>query len=217
MRKTCPIVIPDQNQPKDTNQRSTIHQTLTINNESHANDQATIENNVNYYFDDTTAPQMAVATTSNGYLFATNENNEMPSTSNPQMEHFHHHNNNSYDRTNQLPELSSLNNEFLTTILTTQNYPLPTMLNVYSSPSHSDHLTDSNYVNIDEDLIRPPQYDDTRPRQLGRRSEMRSRIVSITAERNAEGNQVNIRLDIILSRLICRELENEENETENIL
>lgn len=77
----------------------------------------------------------------------------------------------------QSPELNSLNNEFLNTILATQ----------YQSTAAEPSAGVSDATNcMNNDTV-----DDlTRPRQLGRRSEARSRIVSITAERNAEGSQV---------------------------
>lgn len=180
MRKTCPILIPDQ---QAINHRSQIPSP----NHQYQNDGASdftidssdidsVDNNVNYRFDDDDDDDQ-MATTSHGYLLT--DNNEMPSTS--------AHPSTDNNRIDQLPELNSLNNEFLNTILTTQSYQPQTV----ALPSQSEHLNDSNYVgNIDDDVIRTTQYDDTRPRQLGRRSEMRSRIVSITAERSAEGNQV---------------------------
>lgn len=43
---------------------------------------------------------------------------------------------------------------------------------------------------------------DVRPRQMGRRSEFRNRIVSITAERSSEGDQVKILYNIFLIRIL---------------
>lgn len=208
MRRTCPIVIPEQNQPKDSihyRPRSALqttphHHPKDFDHDSNFITETDIDtgdgNNANYCFNNSHSD---VATTSNGYLFidnTNNENNQMPSTSNLSNDDVIHSSNvNAYDRINDLPELSSLNNEFLNTILASQQNVIHN--NVQSSPMQSNHLIDSNYVvNLDDDMPAtgapvPPYSDDTRPRQLGRRSEMRSRIVSITAERNAEGNQVN--------------------------
>lgn len=200
MRRTCPIEIPEQNQQTHSihhRPRSAIQTTphrypedfdIDSNLMTETDIDTGNENNANYCFNDSHSD---VAITSNGYLHTDNNNdsNQMPSTSNLSNDGVIHSNFNENDRTNDLSELSSLNNEFLNTILTSNNVP--------NSPMQTNHLIDSNYVmNLDDDMMAivasPPAYsEDTRPRQLGRRSEMRSRIVSITAERSAEGNQVN--------------------------
>lgn len=77
-------------------------------------------------------------------------------------------------------DLHSLNNEFLTTILTSPR----AMCEANSIEAHSPECrTMLNEANVNNEIARP--------RQMGRRSEVRSRIVSITAERNAAGNQVS--------------------------
>lgn len=208
MRRTCPIVIPDQYQQKDSihHRPKSALQTTTPNHYPKDFDidsnfmtetdiDADNENNANYCFNDSNSE---VATTSNGYFFTdtNNENNQMPSTSNISNDDVIHSNVNEYERANDMAELNSLNNEFLNTILISQQNIIHD--NVPSSSMQSNHLIDSNYVvNLDDDMAAtataaPPYSDDTRPRQLGRRSEMRSRIVSITAERSAEGNQVSL-------------------------
>lgn len=162
-------------------------------------------NNDNYCFNETMPP---IAST-NTRLFQSNivagasENNQMSTPTNGVQQRNDHvlSNNNEYiDSRNQLPELSSLNNEFLSTILTTPNYQQSNT----NSASLLQHETNFEH-SIDDEIgqITNPTalattttaaaatFEESRPRQLGRRSEMRSRIVSITAERNAEGNQVN--------------------------
>lgn len=78
-------------------------------------------------------------------------------------------------------DLHSLNNEFLTTILTS---PRATCEENSSEPHSAECRTMLNDCNVNNEIARP--------RQMGRRSEVRSRIVSITAERNAAGNQVSL-------------------------
>lgn len=81
----------------------------------------------------------------------------------------------------QAADLHSLNNEFLTTILTS---PHATCEENAVETTHSPECrTMLNECNVNGEIARP--------RQMGRRSEVRSRIVSITAERNAAGNQVS--------------------------
>lgn len=78
-------------------------------------------------------------------------------------------------------DLHSLNNEFLTTILTAPHAMCEENSRIEAhSPECRTMLNDAN---VNSEI--------TRPRQMGRRSEVRSRIVSITAERNAAGNQVS--------------------------
>lgn len=149
-------------------------------------------NNENYCFNETMSSSSSSPT--NACLFQTNNssNNEMPALQNVNSDHIVVLSN---DISNQLPELSSLNNEFLNTILTPPNYQQSSSNSSTNIHSLSQHET--NFVhNIDEESGRTSTttvagFDESRPRQLGRRSEMRSRIVSITAERSAEGNQVN--------------------------
>lgn len=76
-------------------------------------------------------------------------------------------------------DLHSLNNEFLTTILTSPRATCEENAIEAQSPESRTMLNDCN---VNSEIARP--------RQMGRRSEVRSRIVSITAERNAAGNQV---------------------------
>lgn len=84
-------------------------------------------------------------------------------------------------------DLDSLNNEVLTTILSTQLYQDTTD----ASSMCGTHPSDRNSMSIgDNDGGVATIVDEMRPRQLGRRSEARSRVVSITAERSSEGNQV---------------------------
>lgn len=78
-------------------------------------------------------------------------------------------------------DLHSLNNEFLTTILTTQRATCEENAIEAQPPECRSMLNDCNVNN-----------EIARPRQMGRRSEVRSRIVSITTERNAAGNQVSL-------------------------
>lgn len=207
MRRTFPIVIPEQNQrkesihhrPRNALQTTPHHYPKDFDIDTNFMTQTDINigdgNNLNYCSNDSHSD---VATTSNGHLFTdnNNENNQMSSTSNLSNDDVIRSNVNEYDRSYDLPELNSLNNEFLNTILTSQQNIIHN--NVQISPMQSNHLIDSNYVvNLDIDMAATAASsaiaysDDTRPRQLGRRSEMRSRIVSITAERSAEGNQVN--------------------------
>lgn len=79
------------------------------------------------------------------------------------------------------PDLHSLNNEFLTSILTSPRATCEENSIEAHSPECRTMLNDYNVNN-----------EIARPRQMGRRSEVRSRIVSITAERNAAGNQVSL-------------------------
>lgn len=199
MRKTCPVVIPEQNlQNNIVSHPQAEHQSYTnaishdlrniapkeFTNDSHD----PIETNGNYCHDaamlqmESPTPRTLATTSSSEYFLGDDEYNQMPSTSS-----FQNGNNcdNEFNRTNQLPELSSLNNEFLNTILTTQQNET----NVHRSPSHL-----GNGVDDDASRNATTTYDDTRPRQLGRRSEIRSRIVSITAERCSEGNQVKYQI-----------------------
>lgn len=85
-------------------------------------------------------------------------------------------------------DLHSLNNEFLTTILATpssSSHHAPATCEESLNETHSTECrTMLNECNVNTEI--------TRPRQMGRR-QMRSRIVSITAERNEAGNQVPIR------------------------
>lgn len=195
MRKTCPIVLPEQNLPKDAIQYAIepahFARTALSANRSHisANDFATNatnapdENNEIYCFNDTMTP---TAASTNAYLLSHTENNEMTAMPNGQCDHVL---STEYDSHNQLPELSSLNNEFLHTILATPNYQQSN-----ANPSTNIHSLqhETNFVhNIEEDSDCATAFEESRPRQLGRRSEVRSRIVSITAERNAEGDQVS--------------------------
>lgn len=209
MRKTCPIMMPEQNLPKDLVQYASREQrlarTLSSANRSislssstsadcatngFSNNFSSIsntdENNENYCINETMASSMKPST--NGCFLSNSENNQMSSTSNVQYDHHHVHSN-QYDSPNQLPELSSLNNEMFNTILTTQSVANSSANNQVSAVQHETHFGH----NIEEDSGgHATPFEESRPRQLGRRSEMRSRIVSITAERNAEGNQVRL-------------------------
>lgn len=75
---------------------------------------------------------------------------------------------------NETNDLDSLNSEILTTIVAGQLYT--------ADASFGRSMADNDLTDAIEE---------TRPRQLGRRSEAHSRVVSITAERSSEGNQVN--------------------------
>lgn len=212
MRKTCPIDLPDQNPPRDTTQyairrpTAQIARTLSSANRSSVstNDFTTNVNfssnlfvpnvdgnNENYCFNETMTPSTMTA---NALLLTSNGNNHSPTTSSGQPDQ--HVLSNEYDSPSQLPELSSLNNEFLNTILATPNYQQPnsnlnTNSNSNSNASIHSLQHETNFVhNIDEESDCVTAFEESRPRQFGRRSEMRSRIVSITAERSAEGNQV---------------------------
>lgn len=197
MRKTCPIDLPEQHSSKDAMHnafRSTAHipRSLSSSSSSSANRSNSIvnvtstnENNENYCSNET---MTSSTTSSNTFLLSHNhENNEMSMISD---QHTDHSLSNQYiDNHDQLPELNSLNNEFLNTILTTTNY----QQNVGNSNANTNSLQhETNFLhNMEDDSDSMTAFEDSRPRQLGRRSEMRSRIVSITAERNAEGNQVS--------------------------
>lgn len=77
---------------------------------------------------------------------------------------------------NETNDLDSLNSEILTTIVAGQLYT--------ADAPFGRSMADNGLADAIEE---------TRPRQLGRRSEAHSRVVSITAERSSEGNQVNTR------------------------
>lgn len=194
MRKTCPIVLPEQNSPKDASTHIARTLSSSTANRSHisVSDFNTdgnftsvmnaAKNNEDYCFNDPITPSKTFA---NADLLSHSEDNEMtPITNN----HQHHFLLNEYDSRHELPELSSLNNEFLNTILSTPNYQ-------QSSASPRERIYSSqretNCGHIEEDTECVTASEESRPRQLGRRSEMRSRIVSITAEPNSEGNHVS--------------------------
>lgn len=254
MRKTCPIVLPEQNSPKDaisppsplspsqyairplqiarttsavsTSTRSNALVTDFTNstNATNANRSASNFGNENYNYTEIRTPS---TTSTDDYMLMHSDddvddddvvddgrgaNNEMPSTLNgigQQRDLI------DYDGNNQLPELSSLNSEFLNTILSTPNYQQSSNLShsnntsVNRAPMHHETNFVHNSSSIEQNRIEnaalssvtttaaaantSTAFDDSRPRQLGRRSEMRSRIVSITAERmNAEGNPVSV-------------------------
>lgn len=204
MRRTCPIVMPEPNSPKDATRyhNTTIARTTSsinpASNRQYANQLSRSicdENNGNDCFDGT----MSSTATSTPCLFQLNysENNHMS-----YMLNDHVLSTESYGE-NQLPELSSLNSEFLSTIFTTPNYG-------ESCSNASVNMLSQHETNFGHDIdesgrtavatatsaeqataVVTTQFEESRPRQLGRRSEMRSRIVSITAERNAEGNHVS--------------------------
>lgn len=89
---------------------------------------------------------------------------------------------------NRSNDVDSLNNEILTTILSTQLY----QDSADSASMNGSHLADRRSIILSSnDCGLPTMVDGSRPRQMGRRSEFRSRVVSITAERTSEGNQVN--------------------------
>lgn len=85
------------------------------------------------------------------------------------------------DNGNETNDLDSLNSDILTTIVAGQLYTMDAAF------MHGAYAADRGST-VDQSLT--AAIDDTRPRQLGRRSEARSRVVSITAERSSEGNQV---------------------------
>lgn len=208
MRKTCPIILPEQNPPKDVapnaNREARITRSLSSANRSHlsttpmtANDDWATNfsdnfgisnadgNNGNFCFNEIAPSSMPTST--NACLLADTENNQMSSTSSVQCDHV------LANSPNQLPELSSLNNAILSTILTTHNYQQSNEISgannqLAFSPQHETHFGQ----NSEEESVHTTSFEESRPRQLGRRSEIRSRIVSITAERNAEGNQVQL-------------------------
>lgn len=205
MRKTCPIDLPEQHLSKDAMQNafrtvhsprsssSTANRSNTIATEFASNTNQTTdfnvsntdENNDNYCFNETMMP--STITSTNAALLLHSENNDTPMISERPREHVL---SNEYDTSNQLPELSSLNNEFLNTILATPNF----QQSVTTANTNTNSLQhESNFVHnhIEEDSDCATAFEDSRPRQWGRRSEMRSRILSITAECNAEGNQVS--------------------------
>lgn len=213
MRKTCPIILPEQNPPKDVapnaNREARITRSLSSANRSNLSTTSMTANvdwstnfsdnfgisnadgnNGNFCFNEITPSSMPTAT--NACLLADSENNQMSSTSSVQCDHVLA---NQYDGPNQLPELSSLNNAILSTILTTHNYQqsneISSANNQLASPQHETHETHFGHNN-EEESVHTTSFEESRPRQLGRRSEIRSRIVSITAERNAEGNQVQL-------------------------
>lgn len=206
MRKTCPIDLPEQHLSKDAIQNafrtvhiprsssSSINRTNSVANEFASNTNHSIdfnvsdadENNDNYCFNEIMTP--STITSTNAALLLHSENND---TSMISERHGDHVLSNEYDSSNQLPELSSLNNEFLNTILATPNFQQSVATSNVNTNS-LQHETNFVHNNIDEDSDCATAFEDSRPRQLGRRSEMRSRIVSITAECNAEGNQVSL-------------------------
>lgn len=223
MRKTCPIVLPEQNSPKNAQRHPMRNASITRTSSSAAANRLMLsnvnstnqlcrpncnENNENYCFNETMSSSSSTSSSlTNTCLFQSNSssNNQISELQNDHVVL-------SNDNTNQLPELSSLNNEFLNTILTTPNYQQSNLNSSTNIQSLSQHET--NFVHdIDEESVRittapvtavavssassAALLDESRPRQLGRRSEMRSRIVSITAERNAEGNQVNTLSDLV--------------------
>lgn len=199
MRKTCPIVLPEQSTQKDSmyslNSESASSLTTLPNdlNDTIIGFMDIDEHNGNYCYDDT-ATESTLST--NSCLLSNNHDNDnqMQITTSRQNDHGHGHTNEYTSCNNQLPELNSLNNEFLNTILTTTQ---PYQQSSSNNPNNSSIIRteelsdDSNLTNVDGECG-VTIFDESRPRQLGRRSEARSRIVSITAERNAEGNQVNI-------------------------
>lgn len=203
MRKTCPIVLPEQNAPKDVMScamrsapiartassiaNRSVRATSDFPAASNANNSSRSSvdvNNDNYCFNETIPNR----STTSACLFESNsENNQMSATLNGQCDHVFA---TQYDRSNQLAELSSLNNEFLTTLLATPTYQ-PNIVASSSAPATQSSAQRDIMHNSEDDNERAPAFEDSRPRQLGRRSEVRNRIVSITAERNAEGNQVS--------------------------
>lgn len=248
MRKTCPIVLPEQNQPKAaisssplppassqyavrpgqiarttsavlTSTRTNALATDFTNstNTTNANRSASHFGNDNYNYteirnnDDDGSGGGGGGDGGDEDDDDDGANNAMPSTLNgigQQRDRI------DYDGNHQLPELSSLNSEFLTTILSTPNYQQSSNLshnnniaNANCAPMHHETNFVHNSNSIEQDCNDSAAtttsaaaaaantsiaYDDSRPRQLGRRSEMRSRIVSITAEHIAEGNPVSV-------------------------
>lgn len=255
MRKTCPIVLPEQNSPKDATSlpptsTSTSTSTLPLASSSQyavrpaqiarTTSAVSTSTRTNALVTDftnatntTNANRLAHHFGNDNYNYTEirsdggggggggvdddedeydggGTNNEMPSTLNgigQQRDRL------DCDGNNQLPELSSLNSEFLNSILSTPNYQQS------SNSSHSNGVSgncapmhhETNFVHnsnsIEQDCNDSASltaaaantsiaFDDSRPRQLGRRSEMRSRIVSITAEHIAEGNSVCVVLSI---------------------
>lgn len=226
MRKTCPIVLPEQNSPKDaislpsptsssqyavrpaqiarttsavsssTRTNALVMDFANATNIANANRLANHFGNDNYNYTE-------IRGGDDGNGDDGGANNEMPSTLNGIGQQLQR-DRNDCDGNNQLPELSSLNTEFLDTILCTPNYPS----NDASGNCETNFVHTNN--SIEQDCIDSAAaaaaatttaavaaaantsiaFDDSRPRQLGRRSEMRSRIVSITAEHIAEGNPV---------------------------
>lgn len=220
MRKTCPIDLPEQRSPRvairvartssaaSTTTAAAANQSLA-NNTNYTSLQLNRTNydgnNDNYCFNETMPPVAATNTRlfQSSVVVGASENNQMSTPTNggqQRNDHVLSSNNEYIDSRNQLPELSSLNNEFLSTILTTPNYQQSSA----NSASLLQHETNFEH-SIDDEIGRITNpttvatttaaaavaFEESRPRQLGRRSEMRSRIVSITAERSAEGNQVN--------------------------
>lgn len=227
MRKTCPIVLPEQNLPKDMSSPHAITRTTSAVSSSssplrshglltdfNANSAGGNFGSDNYNYTEFRTPTQA---STNNYMTImhsddndddVHENNEFPSTLNglgEQCDAINH------DGHNQLPELSSLNSEFLNTILSaTPNYRKSSNSNQSNNTSvnHTSMHPETNFIqnsntnsNSNESngidsaataVITSTTCDGSRPRQLGRRSEMRSRIVSITAERIAEGNPVSV-------------------------
>lgn len=213
MRKTCPIVLPEQNidhrlttaiqpiasispcetQPLFLNQKANAIVKTSANDITNANivaqsnDTDEDDENARYCFSRTMQP--AATTTSD--CFSANANMQMPSTSATIADHIDSIECCANDSTTtQLTDLNSFDNEtfFLNSILQAQHfYPAPS--------SHSEIVAiEPNRVDLESDAsdcVRATT-ESNRPRQMGRRSEMRSRIVSITAERNAEGNQVSV-------------------------
>lgn len=245
MRKTCPIVLPEQNSPKDaisssqyavrpaqiarttsavsTSSRANalvtdLTNTTNNNNTINANRTAVHFGNDNYNYTEIRSDDGGGGGGGDGDEVDEDDgaNNAMPSILNgigQQCDRI------DYDGNNQLPELSSLNSEFLNTILSTPNYQQSSNLSHNSNTSvncapmhHETNFVHNNINNgIEQDFNDRTAaaataaantsitFDDSRPRQLGRRSEMRSRIVSITAEHIAEGNPVSV---VVLS-VIC--------------
>lgn len=232
MRKTCPIVLPEQNfshhnhtvqsAVKMPKTRSIESQPLFLNNQNakaSANEYITAntstntmpnnmhslstialqdseddddddDNEKNYCFD-RTIQATPISTT----------NNQMPSTSIDDRIDC------SSDSTvKPMTELNSLNNEFFNSILTHQQqqqqqrfYPSQATTAITIEPLMQRLSNDSNCTaeDVDNESSSRNTIESNRPRQMGRRSEMRSRIVSITAERSAEGNQVNFIIVIV--------------------
>lgn len=259
MRKTCPIVLPEQNSPKDA--ISSLPPTSPLSSSQYAVRPAQIARTASAVSTSTRTNALVTDFTSTANTNITNANrsandnynyteirsydedgcdgggggggggedyendgvnNEMPSTLNgigQQRDRI------DYDGNNQLPELSSLNSEFLNTILSTPNYQHQSSnlshnssASVNCAPMHHETNFVHNDNSIEQDCNDSAPalaiaaaaaantsivFDDSRPRQLGRRSEMRSRIVSITAEHIAEGNPVSVyRIELLSIKFI---------------
>lgn len=234
MRKTCPIVLPEQNSPTDaissSHPQTPTHYTVrpaqiarttsAMSSPSQRSNSVLLTGSVgsfgndNYNYSEIRTPSPMPSDDDED----NDLNNGMPSTLNGMGQQ---HDRMDYNGHNQLPELSALNSEFLTTILSpTPNYQAKSS----NSSQRNSNSTGVNRANMHHETnlvhigrsgcdgggdgagsnsdsnstesaviaaITSTTCEDFRPRQMGRRSEIRSRIVSITAERIAEGNPVS--------------------------